>query len=284
MKDILSNVEGLTSELAGNYKKISYSEMTTFQRCKRQYQYNYLMGLERAETPSYFSKGSYLHSLMAQLIRDVPEAEAQSHAAEQLAEEGRNILDFTNDLAPLHAHASAAAASILQSTKEVVSVEDEFYIDVGLSYGTLFHGFADAVIRNEEGELWLIEHKTASRRWSEDQFNFATQDILYAAALEEVFDEPIAGCTYVFYLPKQLDHRVRRYTPLMKQRALVELNSIVRQREAQKEYPMEPLWGCGGCPFQAVCRAEIAGGDVEYMLQSQFIVNEEKKARFEDDN
>lgn len=279
---MMTNVEGLTEDTVQNYQKISYSEMTTFLRCKRQYQYAYRMGLEKAETPSYFSKGSYLHALMAELIREVPEAQAQAAAMKKLTDEGRDTSGFIADLAAMHSYAAVALSSIQQSTKEVVSVEDEFYVDLGLEGGVLFHGFADAVIRNEDGELWLIEHKTAARRWSEDQFNFATQDILYAAALEKVLGEPIAGCTYVFYLPKQLDHRVRRYTTAMKSRVVAELNDVVRQRNAQLTYPMEPLWGCGGCTFQAVCRAEIAGGDHEYMLQAQFVVNEDKKGRFAD--
>lgn len=278
---MLTNVQGLTEDNVAERQKISYSEMLSFQRCKRQYQYSYRMGLERAETPSYFSKGRYLHSLMAHLIRGVEEDDAHAIAVKQMTEDGEDVEVVSADFPMLHEQANAATKSILAATTEVMSVEEEFYVDLGLDNDVLFHGFADAVIRNDDGELWLIEHKTASRQWSDDQFNFSTQDILYAAALEQVFGEPIMGCTYLFYLPKSLGHKVRRYTPGMKEHAVAELNSVVRQRAAQQEYPMEPLWGCGGCPFQAVCRVAISGGDTEYMLQTQFIVNEDKKARFD---
>lgn len=283
---MLHNVEGITDEeQLLTFPKMSYSEMTSLTRCKRLWKYSYKDGLVPATTPSYFSKGRYLHGVAAELLRGSEDPDGVfQQVVEQMLEDGEDLSAIPDDeIASLNRLVVDATQNILDNSKEVLIVEEEFYVDLELEVEVegkpvLLHGFADAVTVMEDGNLWLVEHKTASRAWSADQFNFSVQDVLYALAIEALTGRRVAGSTHVFYLNRKtdpLEYRNRFITDAMKANVFEQYRQAVEMREQLSVYPMEPLFGCGGCTFQAVCRAELAGTDPTYMLQTQFITREE---------
>lgn len=284
MAEFLHNLPDHMLEDIESYPRISYSEANSWTRCQRQWQYQYRDGYTSASTPSYFSRGHYLHGLMANLLEGKTMAEAHEATLTKIREEdgGFEESSIQDDIERLQQQAQEVTHDILIDN-EVVGLEMEFfYQPEGEDF--LVHGFIDAVLRNSHGELWIVDFKTAGRKWSESQFLMSTQDVLYAQAVSVCMGEQVQGTTYVIFAPTGLDFKIRRVTPEGMHAVEQDIISVAGQRKAAlnsgaTSLPMAPLWGCGGCPFQQTCRTTIAGGDVEYMLSTSFIVDEERVER-----
>jgi hypothetical protein len=168
----------------------------------------------------------------------------------------------------------------------VVAVEQEFYADIGLhSFDgppVLLHGIVDAVVRDDSGLLWLLEHKTSSRAWSTQQFEFATQDILYCMAWEKLTGERPAGVQYNFFYPKRWEVRNKFVGPEQYDEVLhdTQYSLNLRHHLIGGVAPREPLYGCGGCQFRDLCYTELLGADSTYLRDNSFKVDPDRAARF----
>jgi hypothetical protein len=167
---------------------------------------------------------------------------------------------------------------------DIIAVEEEFYVDLGLkkpdSSPVLLHGFIDAVVRDADGNLWLIEHKTAAKAWSAQQFQFAIQDVLYCAAWEKLTGERPIGVQYNFFYPKRWEVRTKYVEDTQFASVLADVQASITLREIIETYPREPLWGCGGCSFRDLCYTELIGADGQFIRDQQFTVDTVKRDRF----
>ncbi len=275
------------------YSKISSSELYSLNRCKRMWSYSYEQGLVPASTPSYLSDGSFFHMVMARILSyikenghlpniDVLTSNVQVKALEE--EEGITVdeptrLRFVSQITEYF-------NSVWTLDTRIVAVEQEFYADVGLQNpdGTslLVHGFLDAVVRDSSGNLWILEHKTASRAWSQQQFEFATQDILYALAWEAVSGEFPTGIQYNFFYPKrwEVKHKFVDKAHTVEVLNDVQASASLRQHIVKGWAPREPLYGCGGCQFRDLCYSELLGADSTYLRTNSFKVDPNRAKRF----
>lgn len=262
--------------------RISYSEITALQRCTQKHDYAYRQGLVPLETPGYFTKGRYLHALMASWLRGLETMPEITSAARTMMEEDRpdEEIDVPADVqAELHPLVQDFITRTDMDGVQVVAVEQEFYADLDLLNGTLLHGFIDAVLRTPEG-VWLVEHKTAGRAWSQGQFIFDFQPKLYALAWEELTGEPPLGVIYNFFYPKRWEQK-QMYLPAEEiLGVLPDIEVAIEMREF-RSIMRSPHWGCNDCSaFKTLCHAEMIGQDTEYLREQKYRVDDERVARY----
>jgi hypothetical protein len=280
-ENMLTNVENYQ-----DYEKISQSELYLLNRCKKAHEYSYYQGLVPGSTPDYLTKGSFFHLMQAQIIENqvsgVDDIGALSRKiqAEQAAEGPtvdestrlqvvEQLVDFWDDVGSV-------------PTDSLIAVEEEFYVDLGWRVNdepVLLHGFIDAVVRDDGGDAWVVEHKTAGRAWSQSQFEFAYQGKLYAEAWEVLTGERPLGIQYNFFYPKRWEIRQQYVTPQESALLLGEIQSSLTLRALTREhgvFPREPKWGCGDCRFRNLCFTELVGGDSQYIRDTEFTVDEER--------
>lgn len=291
---VLTNYEGDISAT----QRISLSEFNSLVRCTYQHELLYKQGLSSIETPSYFSKGSYLHALMEAYHKTksagerflLGEASAQAlqsireeREAEVLPEDKEEIdRAFTNWVVS----ANPASYSVLELEVGTPAVEQEFYADIGLKNlqgdTVLFHGVIDLVIEEDIAVTPIIvEHKTASRAWNQVQFQQNYQGPLYAVAFEACTDIVVDQVRFNFFLPKGFNYQDQYLTQEHKDSLTRELQAGVWLRDSGS-IVKAPLWGCNGCPVRSICLADMQGLDSERIKETQFRVNEDKVARFEE--
>lgn len=277
---MLTNVENWES-----YPKISNSELYALNRCKKMWDYSYRQALAPANTPEYLYKGTYAHELIASYLRQGTDLDQLSeHIQAEAIKKGEPTVDEATRVEVL-AQVKDFVAANPTSPHSIVAVEEEFYADIGLrnreGKPVLLHGVVDAVVRDGGNNLWLVEHKTTSRAWSIQQFQFAVQDILYIIAWKALTGDDIMGTQYNFFYPKRWEVKHKFVEADQFASVLEDLQAAVYLRDDITSYPREPLYGCGGCQFRDLCYTELVGGDGSFLREQQFIVNEERRSRFE---
>jgi len=274
------------------YPKISVTELRDLLRCTKKHDYAYRQGLRPAVSPSYFGKGRYLHGLEEARLTSY----AQGTPLTTISEIGNAALaDMRRQRAegdpsatvgePDRLEINGVYADYLKQVDmtgvEVLSVEREFFADVGLrSAGApvLLHGFMDALI-SFDNQVWLIEHKTAGRAWSQGNFVFDYQSRLYTSAVEALGADRPVGTSFNFFYPKRWETKQVYVTPEESQLLLAEVQKAIDYRDSQM-IVRQPHWGCNDCSFRTLCHAELSGGDSEYTRKTEFTVDQDKVDRF----
>jgi len=195
---------------------LTYSALNTFRNCPRKYQLRYVECLRRPERPEALAFGSVIHGALERWHR----LEGDPHRL-------LKVLDFVDGEYPqreydtearrawhlARAMIEAYAVRYPDEAFEVVEVEKEFTAeirnpDTGRSSQTfVIAGKADGIVRMD-GELYLLEHKTASSITSDylDRLWTDTQIALYCHYLREL-GYPIVGVIYNVLLKTRLKQR-----------------------------------------------------------------------------
>jgi len=274
--------------------KYSLSEHATLTRCKKKHDYAYRQGLSPASPPSYLSKGKYLHLLLATYLTrfsngdDVRNVEELSSDVLEQLSQARLDGDPTatvaeSDRVEINRVVADYLSHLDMDGVTVEGVELEFLVDIDLR--TLddeivpLHGFIDAVLRKGD-ELWIVEHKTAGRAWSQGNFQFAYQGRVYADVWKELMGEAPTGILYNFFYPKAHDTKMVFVTEAESLIIREELQAAVEMREAAY-LTREPHWGCTECWFRNICVTEMYGGDSSSLIGTEYVVDEAKVARFQ---
>lgn len=273
--------------------KYSLSEHATLTRCKKKHDYAYRQGLSPANPPSYLNKGKYLHMLLATYLSRF----AEGHDIRDVERLSTDVLGQLSDQRLAGDPTATVAESDRVEVNRVVAdylahldmdgvtvggVELEFLVDIDLrnldDETVPLHGFIDAVIRKGD-ELWIVEHKTAGRAWSQGNFQFAYQGRVYADVWHQLTAERPTGILYNFFYPKAHDSKMVFVTEDESFIIRQELQAAVEMREAAY-LTREPHWGCTDCWFRNICVTEMYGGDSSNLIGTEYIVDEAKVARF----
>lgn len=284
-----------------NHPKISVSELQTLQRCAKKHDYGYRQGLVGKDTPQYFTRGTYLHTVMELWLKHIQKGNpfdlgsldnsifGPALWAMRDREKGAVV---ESDREEINRTVESYVAALGTPTFTVVAVEVEFYADMGwwgsdnLLYEqfikpVLLHGVIDAVVRDEDGDLWLVEHKTASRPWDQGQFNFNMQGPLYLDAWQALTGERPVGILYNFFYPKgRYETKQVVYTPDESAYVREEAENVIRLRDTEV-IVRSPVWGCKDCAFKDICFAELIGQDTTLTREQRFTVDTDRKERFD---
>jgi RecB family exonuclease len=198
---------------------LTYSALNTFRNCPRKYKHRYLDHLRRPERPDALAFGSVIHGALERWHRQ--------SSSEPTTTRLFQIFDFIDAQFPqregdekqkhqwhiARAMFAGYADQYAAEEFEVVEVEKEFQAEIRnpdtnrLSQTFVIAGKADGIVRMG-GELYLLEHKTASAITSDylDRLWTDTQIALYCHYLREL-GYPIVGVIYNVLLKTRLKQR-----------------------------------------------------------------------------
>lgn len=198
---------------------LTYSALNTFRNCPRKYKLRYVDHLRRPESPEALAFGSVIHNALERWYGH----DAHGAVTRRLFE----VLDYIDSQFP-HRHGDdeqkqrwhlaramfeGYAARYTSEPFEIVEVEKEFTAeirnpDTGRPSQTfVIAGKADGIVRLD-GELYLLEHKTASSISGDylDKLWTDTQIALYSHYLREL-GYPIIGVLYNVLIKSRLKQR-----------------------------------------------------------------------------
>ncbi len=198
---------------------LTYSALNAFRNCPRKYKHRYVDNLRTLQRSEALTFGTVIHEALEKWY--LP---AQPAGTNRLLE----ILDFLDEQFPNQAdpkqkamwHLARAmmvgyASRYPSEDFEVVAVEKEFDAeirnpDTGRSSQTFtMAGKVDGIVRSlSDGELYLLEHKTAATITSDylDKLWTDTQVALYVFYLRQI-GYPIVGVIYNVLLKTRLQQR-----------------------------------------------------------------------------
>lgn len=254
---------------------VSVSQVKTYLLCPRKYELKYVRGAEPEFVPIALAFGAAFHEALAAYYQELKTTGEPLRrdlvldvfrTAWGRASDGSVPLqaDDEDDLAGIvdrgvsmlhafHEHAAQAA------TFEVEAVEHGFAItlhdpDSGVPLEEQLVGTMDLLVR-EGSDRVVVEHKTAARRYSEDQLRFDVQPTAYKIAAREsglgevALRFQVVTKTKVPVVQIADVHRDARDEADFTRIAAGVLKAI----DAGVSYPIRG-WACRSCPFSSACR------------------------------
>ena len=183
---------------------VSWSEIKTFQRCPKQHEYKYDQRLVPVKKARPLFLGSWFHAALESHYKGGDWRIGHQMFLDEynkLFEEEREELDKRGKLPDI---VSRGIKSYLWYYKDdgwkVREIEREFEVDTPLVLGGVrqrLKGIIDLVVEDEEGLLWIVDHKTASTIPEPTAFHaMDPQLMLYPWAAKIAFGWDIAGIYY----------------------------------------------------------------------------------------
>ncbi len=198
---------------------LTYSALNTFRNCPRKYKHRYLDHLRRPERPDALAFGSVIHGALERWHRQAADEPTTTRLFQIFDYLDAQFPQREGDEKQKHqwhvARAMFAGYVDRYAVEdfEVVEIEKEFQAEIRnpdtnrLSQTFVIAGKADGIVRMH-GELYLLEHKTASAITSDylDRLWTDTQIALYCHYLREL-GYPIIGVIYNILLKTRLKQR-----------------------------------------------------------------------------
>ncbi len=256
----------------------SVSQVKCFLRCPRQFELKYRLGVAPAFVPVNLAMGLAFHGTAAALYSEL-KATGSLPPREMLADTFRDAWSRASEgPLPLHAddeepvdmsavtdkgielvdllraHVAKSMNGHVVDGVEVPFIAALHDPDTGEAIDERLVGSMDLVLRHE-GHRIVTEHKTSSRKWTEDQLAYDVQLTAYKFAARQVGMGEVG-------LRVQVLTKAR--TPVV-QVADVERNAqderdflktavgVLRAVDAGVAYPVRG-WQCKGCQFAHACR------------------------------
>lgn len=293
-----------TTERGGTaVRHINQSELTTFTRCRRKWQWGYVEGLVTPKYESNLETGSAVHAALQAYY-------GNSDPFQALRDYWSPILTEMDDTNPAFAQltkdvklAEIMVEGYLQWAEEeavdagltVVAIEEK--VEILLRPDVTLHGTMDLVMADPDGNLHLIDHKTTAafgaltdRRM---QLNF--QLLTYATLCEEFFGKPPTGA-YLNMLRKvqrtaaakppfyhrepvhfnrhQLDSHRQHMDAILTD--LLRIEDEIARGSSASCYPVVDQDCTWKCPFLSVCAFADDGSDIEGALNDLYVHSDRK--------
>lgn len=245
---------------------ISASQIKTFLMCPEKYRHAYVLRTPPSYRPSALAFGSAVHETLATFYGHLMEV-GEVMAADNLVETfesawtgqvaGDDILFGEKESAEILADTGKAMLRAFHKDgirpAEVIGVEVPFSIPVPGREEQMVGAF-DLVARSDGGQTLIIEHKTAARRWSEDQLRWDIQGTVYAWTAAELGLGEVEIAYQVLLKtakPAVAVHPVVRAGSDIDEMFKVVVG-IMRAVEAEAFWPCRG-WACATCQYAHVC-------------------------------
>lgn len=196
-------------------KAVSWSELKTFQRCPKQWEYKYVDRLVPKKKSKPLFLGSWIHSALESYYTGGDWRIGHKLFLDEynkLFEEEREALEMQGKRRgkPLPQRVESIMKSYEFYYKddgwEVVAIEQPFEVDTPLKIDgktQRFQGIIDLVIRDLEGRLWVVDHKTAGNIPEATAFHaMDPQLMLYPWAAKQAWGWDVAGVYYNYVRSK----------------------------------------------------------------------------------
>ncbi len=176
---------------------VSWSEIQKWCTCRKQWYWNYFIGIVPKKVVWAPSVGSCGHAAVASILRGEDWRKAvEAWFTKEIAkrdmfdeeiEEYQQVVQMVKGIISRYLER-------YQDTWEPVAVEEKF--DIGISGVKLrLIGYWDAVVKGEDGHLWLLEHKFPKQFRTEDQLLLDGQIGVYQYAAHKS-GYPVVGTVY----------------------------------------------------------------------------------------
>ena len=241
--------------------RMSYSAVSTYEKCPLSYRFQYIDGLEVEPSP-YLSYGRSLHDALEWLYgRDVPEPPSLDELISYLdscwcsegyadSDEEESYLRHARDVLAQFYHKNIGEFRL------PVAVEERFEIDMG---DFILSGVIDRVDRHADGSYEIIDYKTNRRLPELRRLREDLQLPIYQLACHEVWGITPSKLTFYYLVPNQ-----RYSTKPRDQQGLVRIKErIARVADsiAGEAFPATPNRLCPWCSFEDVCPQRVAADD-----------------------
>jgi CRISPR/Cas system-associated exonuclease Cas4 (RecB family) len=269
---------------------VSYSEISKFQTCKRQYYYNFILGLQPVVMSDAISMGIKGHKLLQDFYILMSEGMDKLDALEHIREKAKKQI-----------HASVATDFALLTawtlvdnyirdndfTSEAILVENRFLIPASTFTDDPFFedvqiGFTpDVVFKRKSGFIDVEDAKFVARAWSKKRLNRNSQVKLYQVFLESMgFD--ISRSILRFFNVKTGTITIEPYVmkPEEKKTVIHDFLEGVRDTINFKTQTMEKLQkaprtmndtACQFCYFEFVCSLEAEGKNATKTFNAEYV-------------
>jgi len=254
---------------------LSYSQLSLYLECPLKYRFRYIDEIKAEGISSAMAFGKAIHEALAQFYREsmdgVPfslsgflnafaEAWEDEYVRNDVVyKEGET---FESLLAQGEALLRVFARERLP-TMRVIAVEVPFEFNLenpetGEEFPIPIKGIIDLIEEDDSGTLWVVDHKTSARAFSEQQLNADLQLMIYAAAVEQLDMVEGREKRYRFDVltktkkPKFLQYRL--YKDDLDRRKLYRMvTEMWKAIEAEAFYPRYSAH-YSGCAWEEECR------------------------------
>jgi len=258
-----------------NQVHISYSQVRTYLTCPQRFEFQYVRGMPWEFVPDYFPFGRSIHEAVTVFYRTlketgqmVPSYELIDHFKESWDRESQGKVRFkeNQDRDSLREKGVQMLEVFYQNIapQTILGVEVPFSVDlVSEETGEILPykltGIFDLIESDGEGNRIVVELKTGSKRFTEDQIDLDLQGTLYAYALNQM-----GSCTSGSETLVRYDLLLKSKKPALESYFAVRGNAhyawafdlvtkVARAIDLEVFYPT-PGWHCKDCPFGTACK------------------------------
>ena len=256
---------------------VSYSQLNSFLKCPQRYLFQYVRGMPWEFIPEYLPFGRSIHDAGKIFYRTLKETgqrisldELIDHFKESWERESQgNIRYKENQSRDTVREKGVQMLKVFYENvapQGILGVEVPFSVDLVLEEtGEILSykltGIFDLIESDEEGNHVVVELKTGSKRFTEDQIDLDLQGTLYSYALNQMGLCTNGGDILVRYdlLLKLKNPALESYFAVRGkvhyQWAFHLVRRVLRAIELKAFYPT-PGWQCKDCPFATACQSE----------------------------
>ncbi len=249
---------------------VSVSQIKCYLRCPRQYQMRYVLGAEPEFTPANLVLGSAVHEGLAAFYRSVMNTSESPEFDTCMAAFHATLVGFRKSSLPIkdgddiETQGGALLKVFYESTYQhpprVVGVEVPFTIDLadpvtGEILEERLVGALDLVVEQDKKNI-VVEHKTAARKWPEDQIKHDIQLSAYKLVARALGLGDVRLRLQVMTKTKKPAMIVENTdrTDRDERKFLETVVGVLRAIDAQAFFPVRNGM-CGGCTFQRRCES-----------------------------
>jgi len=254
---------------------LSYSQLSLYLECPLKYRFRYIDEIKSEGISSAMAFGKAIHEALAQFYREAMDGvpfslsgflnafaeawEDECARGDVVYKEGETFESFL----ALGQTLLRLFASERLPIMRVIAVEVPFEFNLenpetGEEFPIPIKGIIDLIEEDDNGTLWVVDHKTAARAFSEQQLNADLQLMIYAAAVEQLDMVEGREKRYRFDVltktkkPKFLQYRL--YKDDLDRRKLYRLvTEMWKAIEAEAFYPRYSTHYVG-CAWEEECR------------------------------
>lgn len=248
----------------------SVSQIRCFLRCPRQYQLRYVLGAEPEFAPANLVLGSGVHAGLEAFYRAVMVTSESPGLDVCLSAFHTSLAGFRGNTLPIkdgddievqgEALLKVFYEAVCRDPPKVVGVEVPFRVELadpatGEILEEALVGGLDLVVEQDEKHV-IVEHKTAARRWSQDQIKHDLQLSAYKLVARNLGLGDVGLRLQVLTKtknPSLLIEKASR-TERDEQDFMATIIGVLRAVDCGCFYPLRTTM-CGGCPFQRRCES-----------------------------
>jgi len=262
--------------------RLSYSAISSYEKCPLSYRFQYIDGLEVEPTP-YLSYGRSLHAALEWFYgREKPEPPTLESLLEYLdscwesagypnLDEERSYLNNAREVLSRYYYTN------LEDFRLPMAVEERFEVDID---EIVLSGVIDRLDCHQDGTYEILDYKTSRRLPEINRLRDDLQLPIYQLACSEVWGIIPSKLTFYYLM-----HNRRYTTRPLDSAALARVRERILRVAAsvsEGDFPATPNRLCPWCSFEDVCPERISGHEPgeSYLLRHRALLR--RKGRLEE--